>query len=119
MAITKKEQAAIDKRIEDLMRVAALRWTSPVEPDVAISETGLAKGFCYWAKGDWPRVEVGCSSLDYHSRGIDDRTTSHGRIPLYSTRLLALKAMRHEVETLCAEKLMRIDRMIEQEEKDA
>jgi hypothetical protein len=114
MAMTKKEQAEVAELKRKLSLVAALRWTDPVEPDVPYP-TGygdkLSTGFCPC----YDRVEVACSSAGFHAVGRTDKTTSQQPRSLYSTRILALKALRHEVELRCANELARVDRMIEQE----
>jgi hypothetical protein len=97
-----------------------VRFTEAVEPDVPIpgSYDDLAKGFLFSEHiGGWsgPRVEPACSSSIYHSFGNDDRTTTQGARRLYSTRLLALRGLRHEVEKKCAAILADIDKQIETE----
>lgn len=116
MAITKKEKEAL----EAALMAAALRTTEDVSPDVpppSISgRKKLSKG---WAvvgeRGDHGRVELACSSSMYHGIGRQDETSSKGALHLYSTKLLALKALRRAVERDCAERLRRVDRMIEEE----
>ena len=89
----------------------ALRWTARVAPDVAPPESGgLSKGFLPNAYS--VRVEPACSSSVSHAFGRDDRTTSQGARWLFSTKVLALKAMRHEVEMEAAKKLHAIDELI-------
>ena len=61
------------------------------------------------------RVEKACTSSISHSFGNWDKTTSQNTLELYSTRLLALKAMRYEFELKCAAELYKIDNMIEKE----
>jgi hypothetical protein len=97
----------------------ALRWTEPVLPDVMPPKGGddLSKGFLHNSYS--MRAEPACSSSVYHGIGRNDKTTSQGTRHLYSTRLLALKAMRHEVENEAAKKLHEIDKLIEQELRDA
>ena len=98
--------------------LAALRWTAPVAPDVAPPSNDkpfgvLTKGFLHNSYS--LLVRPACSSSVYHSIGSTDKTDAQGSRHLYSTRLLALMAMRAEVETDCAERLLKIDDMIEEE----
>lgn len=113
MAMTKKERAEFDAAIERAEMLAALRWTNPVVPDVPIPE--------------WDKVSTGFSQNAYTMRvermwsrsnlhGIGEYSpfkhgSQHGR-RLYSTELLAWKAMRAELEMRMARELMQIDRKI-------
>lgn len=117
MAMNKTEKAALEAALTE----ASLRRTSPVEPDVpppgAGSKVGeLTKGFLPVAEmSDSARVETACSSSVYHSTRSQTKTDSQGARPLYSTKLLALRALRYKVESECAKRLRSIDRMIEEE----
>jgi hypothetical protein len=64
-------------------------------------------------------VEPACSSSVYHGFGNATKTTSQGARHLFSSRLLALRALRNDVEDDCAKRLRFVDRMIEAEEADA
>jgi hypothetical protein len=115
--MTKVEKA----RMEALLTEAALRRTSPVEPDVipphpqALSRE-LSTGFAIVGElSDSARVEVACSSSVSHAVGYTDRTTTQNPKALYSTRLRALRALRYKVEARCAALLRKIDRWIEEE----
>lgn len=111
MAMNKAEKQVL----EDALTLAALRWTAPVAPDlVATDYKVLTKGYLYNSYS--PRVEPACSTTIYHSFGRGDKTTSQGSRDLYSTKLLALRAMRYEVEKEAAKKLRAIDKMIEAEQ---
>jgi hypothetical protein len=116
MSMTKKEKAAF----EALLTRAALRATSPVIPDVPPpdhSTNGLATGFLFIAPSSpYARVDIACSSSIHHAVGYTDKTTSQGARSLYSTRLMALRALRYEVEQECASRLRKVDQMIEAEE---
>jgi hypothetical protein len=120
MAMNKKEQAAFDDLQAQLRIAKALRFTEPVKTDVPIPESfrdsSLAKGWLYnaYVSGN-PRVEKSCSSSVHHSFGNDDKTTTQGACRLYSTKLRALRAMRHEVEQRVAKILADIDAEIEAE----
>ena len=121
MAMTKKERAELDGLLKALRLAKALRWTDPVNPDVPRPTPGtfgapMAIGFLFVGElGDHPRVDVACSSAIGHSVGNTGRTTTQGARSLYSTRALALKALRNEVEKACAERLARIDAQIDAE----
>jgi len=121
MAMTKKEQQMVADLQHEVRLAKALRLTQRVEPDVPVptsfSTDCLSFGYIpIGAQSDYPRVEVACSSSGYHAVGRTDRTTSQGARRLFSTRLLALRALRYEVEQKVAQKLAKIDKMIEDEE---
>ena len=103
-------QAAID-RAETL---AALRWTSPVQPDVGVPKTGYSQGWDYNSYSQ--RVWIGWSSTVSHGTGViaDARFVIgvQGARKMYSTKTLALAAMRHELEKKAAADLLKIDRLI-------
>lgn len=113
--MTKKEKAEFER----LLTRAALRSTSPVEPDVAppVYGDGMTQGFTIVGPcGEYARVDVACSSSVYHGVGYTDKTTTQNPRWLYSSRLLALRALRYDIEQQCAVRLRRIDAMIEEEE---
>lgn len=111
MTMTKKEKEVF----EAALTAAALRTTSDVAPDVSPPISGgLSKGFAVVAaSSEYARVEPACSSSVNHGIGQQDRTTTQGPRHLYSTKEMALKAMRRAVERHCAGRLRYIDRMIE------
>ena len=117
--MTKKEAAEVERVKHELRLKGALRATTPAEPDIPIPESdslGLTTGFVF--EGDtcaWPRVEPACSSFMAHGIGRNDRTSSRGGIRLFSTRLLALMALRYAVEQDCCIRLARVDSWIEEE----
>ena len=112
MAMNKKEQAFV----ESLQLMIALRFTCPVEPDIDIPKVGgLVSGFTFNSHSK--RVTESCSSIHSHST-CNDETRSKGPIRQYSTKLLAYKAMRYEVEVRCAKQLLFIDSVILQLELD-
>ena len=117
MAMTKKEKEALDAALT----AAALRTTADVSADVPPPKSnGLAKGWLPVAeRSNFPRVEPACSSSFYHGKGQQDKTNSQGARSLYSTKILALKALRRAVEKDCAERLRKVDRMIEEESSNA
>lgn len=118
MAMTKKERASLNEALKRASTLAALRWTTKVEPDVMPpkNETPgsvLAKGFV--PNPYSMSIQPACSSSAYHSIGRQDKITSQRPIKMFSSRLLALYAMRNMVEEEAANRLAKIDDMIEQE----
>jgi hypothetical protein len=119
--MTKKEQAYVSDLENQLRLAKALRWTQPVEPDVAPpkpEERGnrLATGYLYNAYFNGftqGRVEPSCSSSISHNFGSNTKTSSQGARHLYSTPVLAWQAMRYDVEKDCAKRLAYIDKQIE------
>lgn len=112
--MTKKEK----ENYEAAMTASALRTTCDVAPDVFPSQSlaNLAKGWVPVASANsHARVEPACSGPVSHGIGQQEKTTSQRPICLYSTKLLALKALRREVERDCAQRLRKVDRMIEEE----
>lgn len=115
MAMNKKEQAAL----EQALTLAALRATSGSEPDVmppsSFSEHSV--GFSYCGESSYsPRVESAWSTSISHGTGDPKRNGSQNARRLFSTKLLALQALRRAVELECCRRLRSIDRMIEEEE---
>lgn len=114
MKMTKKQinEASGSKeayRIEREQRAAA-----GVLPDVPIPVTGLAKGWLFNTyRGD---VDVACSTSIYHAYGKYDETTSQGARELFSTKLLALRALRYEMALKFAASLTEIDARIHAEQ---
>ena len=117
MAMTKKEQEQVRALEEKLSILAALRWTEEVKPDIPIPEweEGLTKG---WTPL-YNRVEKACSSSVSHGTGQWDKTTSQQPLALYSSALLALKALRHEMELRLAKALAQVDRQIEKAKEES
>lgn len=116
MAMTKKEAAAFEALQNEIRLAKALRWTEQVAIDVPPPGFGemhekISKGWLYNAYN--LAVNPACSSSIHHSSGRDDKTTTLGAKWLYSTRKLALQAMRNEVEREAAAKLAKIDAEIE------
>lgn len=120
MAMTKKEKADFDAAIKQIALLGALRWTSPVKKDIPVPQS----------------FGESTSGWDYntHSSSVNQKwsdSVSHGDGPartnrfcgsqngraLFSSELLALKALRHAVELECAEKLRRIDEQIAAKER--
>jgi hypothetical protein len=114
MSMTKKERAAFDKALADAMRLGALRWTTDVRPDVPVPKGNeMTTG---WLPV-YSRVDVACSNTVNHAVGRTDKTTTQQPRQLYSTKLLALRALRHEMEHRFAEQLANVDKQIADEDQ--
>ena len=117
MAMTKKEQLAVQELVDRLETISALRWTEPTSPDVP-PPSGCIKyseGWDYNAHS--MRVWIGWSTSVSHGTGrppIGERYSNgyRGERHMFSSEELALKAMRHAVEKRAAKELMLIDKMI-------
>ena len=115
MAMTKKEQAAMEAAINLAETLAALRWTAPVQRDVDVPKNGYSEGWDY--NSYKKEVFRGWSSSGSHGTGPAPevgryRSASQGARRLHSTEALALAAMRHEIEQRAAADLLKIDRQI-------
>jgi hypothetical protein len=109
-------QAAIQK--SELL--SALRWTSPVKPDVPPPISGAyTEGWTYNAHS--MRVEIAWSSVSRHGIGYAPsasekyRTASQRPKWLFSSRDKAIAALRHDIENASAELLLRCDKMMDNE----
>lgn len=113
MAMTKKEKAAL----EEALMLSALRATAGAKPDVMPPEafSGVSVGFTFAGALGSPRVEKAWSTSVSHGTGEPRSHGSQNPRRLYSTKLLALQALRRAVELECCKSLRRIDVMIEQE----
>ncbi len=105
MRLTKEQKA---KNAADELRRAAL----PIHPDVAPPESDGVLSVGWHFNTHNLRLEKGCSSNVYHSDYKTDETTTQGTRWFYSTKRLALLAMRAAVELEHAERIERINRMI-------
>lgn len=117
--MNKKEQAAYDAIRLELAEAKALRWTPPIDgPDLAIPDSSNAMINGWLPVGSssfYGRIEKACSNWANHStRGWGKTTSQHPRA-LYSTRLLALQALRQGYEREFAHQLAKIDLEIEKE----
>lgn len=112
--LSKKAQEELLNQQREARIRASLHWTEPADgPDVQPpTGSGLVTGYLYNAYTN--RVDVACTSSVTHAFGRDDKTTTQHPRSLYSTRLRALLALRNAVERECAERLAKIDRMIEE-----
>lgn len=115
MPMTKKEQAYVSE-LENTVRISrSFKFTPAVKPDVYPPVGGgeLSKGFSFNSHS-W-EVCPACSSSVSHNCWADDKTTSQGARNLFSSRKLALQAMRHELEIQYAGELAKIDKLVEAE----
>lgn len=119
MAMTKAERLRVEALEQELALERAFRLGTPVPPDVPIPSGGEEKtGYTInlFAKAIYP-TRTGAVS---HTRGIsygyefprgDDLRSQRG-VPLYSTRVLALRALRYGVALEAAKHLLAIDEAI-------
>jgi hypothetical protein len=116
MAMTKKEQAAMQAAIDRAETLAALRWTGPVARDVGVPLQGYSEGWDYNAYSQ--RVWLGWSSSVSHGDGPAPKggarqyNGSQNARRMFSTKEKALAAMRHEMEQKFAADLLKVDRQI-------
>lgn len=120
--MNKKEQKAFDDLKEQLRLAKAMRFTEDVKEDVPIpTQWGqLNRGWLFnahrWKSyGNCNAVDRACSSSTGHDFGNDTKTSTQGGKALFSTKLLALKAMRRQIELEYAKSLADLDKLIEEE----
>lgn len=119
MAMNKKELCEMKGLKEALCLAKALRWTEPVMKDVSppAQYSESTSGFVFNAYSS--SVSAAWSSPVSHGIGSSVRETkssgSQGSISMFSSRLLALRGLRHAVECEVALRLANIDQQIEQE----
>lgn len=112
MAMTKKER----EQMEALLTECALYRTQDIKPDVAPPANGSGEISVGWHYNAYKiHVDQGCSSSYSHSIRSIKETDSQRPRWFFSTRLLALRAMRREIELKAARELRRVDQMIEEE----
>ena len=123
MAMTKKEQAEMAAAIDRAEVLSALRWSEkPPERDVMPPLSGYSEGWEYnsHVKRVWPAW----SGQVVHGEGPAPKEgqcslgVSQNARRLYSNKIAALKAMRHDVEKRAAAELLKIDRQIAAELND-
>ena len=109
MAMNKKQLA----EMEELKTLVSFRRTEEIFPDLDIPEHTQHKLVLGWGFNSYTyRAYKSCSSSIYHGEGWE-RTSTQNPIKQYSSELLALKAMRFEVEMRLAKELRKIDLLIE------
>lgn len=119
MAMTKKEKLQWDTLVQKLRVAAAFHRTEPVAFDVPPPANGdynrIVNG---WSFNDYNQeVHPSCSSSVNHNRSGWNKTNSQNPINQYSTKLLALRALRFAAEENAAVILAKIDKKIEEEMK--
>ena len=125
--MNKKEKAALAAALKQAALSHALRWSVPlgaeIAPDVPVPEV-FASGTAGWMASparmmghyDSPSesVEAMESTSGGHGRA-GSQSRSQGGIALHSSRLRALRALRHGMEVLFARKLAAVDEEIARE----
>ena len=117
MAITKKERAEFDAAILKASTLAALRWTSPVEPDL-MPPTVWKEVVTGWLYNSYNSCiyQTWSTTINHGSGDYSEGAyASQKSVKQYSTRILALKALRYDTELKNARELLRIDKMIDVE----
>ncbi len=76
----------------------------------------LIKGFTYNEYSI--EVRESCSTSVDHSVHSNKKTSSQNGISMFSTKILALKALRNALEVKAANELYKIDKIIEEELSD-
>ena len=118
--LSKKKQDELLRDQHEARIRAALHWTETAEePDVPPPQGWRELNTGYVFNLHYLCIEEACSSSHYHSIGRTDKTTYQRPLSLYSTRLRALLALRNAVERECAERLAKIDQMIEEESNES
>lgn len=112
MAMNKKEIELMENLKEGLLIAKAFRFTDKVITDVFADDwRELTIG---WSMNSYTkRVEQSCSTTNFHARGRIDKTTTQGSLAMYSSELLALQAMRNELEERFSKELAEVDKKIE------
>jgi hypothetical protein len=116
VSMTKAEKAEVERLKTALGLALALRFTdADEEPDIPAPEWG--KETTGWAFNRYSLIVTqGWSASTCHGDGparVKNGCASQGSVPLYSTKLRALRALRRNLERLCAEQLRAIDLQIE------
>jgi len=120
MAMNKKEQAEFEAAKKAAVVARALNWTEAVEVDVPAPKAGTTKGYLFNAASSQPCIMYCLSSTTGHATSWDqmpEKTTTQNSRSMYSTKLRALKALRHELEKKYAESLASIDMQIQKEQQ--
>ena len=117
MEMTKNEQAE-RAALKQLAYAVAFRFTEPVLPDIphpksSHVKTALTGG---WTINEYARrVEQACSCGMYHGTGEVMKTGVQQPLDLFSSKELALRAMRQKLEQQFAKVLAELDQQISQE----
>lgn len=121
MAMNKKEAEYVARLERDLKISRAFKFTDLIEPDVRHSgDLGvIIKGWVYNTFNH--KVRPAMTKANSHYEGSHEYVEGMGgwsqqAIRMYSSKLLALKAMRAEIEREYANDLAVIDEVIEKEQ---
>lgn len=118
MAMNKKEQAELAALKKQIALAMALRWTDPVKPDVPPPSGSVRYSYGWLTGGAYEHSTQAWSSSVTHGRSAPEKAGRNGSQNcrhLYSTRLLALRARRHEMECDFAKQLADVDAEISKE----
>lgn len=129
MAMNKKEKAALAAARKQAALSHALRWSVPLGeslgPDVPAPKSGepdtVGYTTCAHRVVSGFGTQVGdaldgvASGSHLHWRTASPRSRSKGGVPVYSTRLRALRGLRAELECIFAGKLAAVDDEIARE----
>lgn len=116
MAMNKREQAEMDDLREQLRLAKAMRFTERVVEDVPCPKPGekhMTIGWMVVGMESHARAEPACSAWNRHGRGQTKEAHAQGGVPLFSSRLLALRAARNVLEDHFAKLLAGVDKKIE------
>lgn len=113
MAMNKAERKELEDARAELRIYRALRWTEKVLPDVHPPESDAVR-LGYSVNVYAQRVEPAWTETSFHGAGHSRvaGTASYGGNLLYSTRLLAFKALRSGMEERFARELASVDDQI-------
>lgn len=121
MAMNKKEQAEMAELKRQVAINRALNWTQSIAPDLKVPsfDDKDSSGFVFNAHN--AHVQPAWSTSVSHGVGQPARmkgySASQRGISMYSSKLLALRALRHEMELAFANRLADVDKQIEAEIK--
>lgn len=125
MAMSKRERDAFDKLADELRIAKAFRFTEPVDRDVPRPEGGeMTTGWDFNAYSvlhgygaESGVKELWSKCVSHGNMPYSPNRGSQGGMSLFSSKLLALRALRHELEEAFARKLAEVDAQIERELK--
>lgn len=119
MAMTKKEKELVSDLKKQVAILKVFRFTEDVEPDVMPPTVFGDVATGYEFNSHTGVISKAWTESHFHGSGWvkPKYGGSQCAIRLYSTELLALKAMRRAMEKTFAEKLASVDRMIKDAKK--
>ncbi len=113
MSMNKKEKLYVEQLEKELALFKADKITQEILPDVPPPSGGFGELTKGWLFNSYNKmVNKACSSCVGHNPHMDDKTSSQNPVHLYSTELLATKAMRYQVELQWLQELAKIDARI-------